>query len=285
MILFKENGRFGNQIFQYCGLRTLVGPGETLCLIGFEDLQSVFDGIDAEIINHHAKKYKRSFYYRMYSYAEKLAEKNLIPVLTENEERDIIKSSASFNKVKIAKNIFLQSESYFHSEIVDQLSIKKKFIDDANELLNSITDPSHVPIFVHVRRGDYLKWPSSKFPAVLPKNYYINSIKEVEKKIERPFFIFTSDEPEYATKEFSEIEPKYISRQSLAIDFAIMTKCKGGILSPSSFSWWAAWFLKKQNKLKPLLIAPKFWIGHRLNQWYPNKIEASFLSYRSIDAF
>jgi len=282
MILFKENGRLGNQIFQYCGLRTIAKPGETLCLFGFEDLQSVFTGMDAEIINQSAKKYKRSIYYRLYSYAEKLAERNVVSFITEDQGRNILETSALFHKIKMAKDVFLQSESLFNADIAKRLSIKKNLYDKAKDLLTSLTNSSHPPVFVHVRRGDYLYWPDTNYPAVLPKKFYDDCIAEMKRRFENPYFIFTSDEPDYVKSAFSEIEPKYVSEQSVAMDFALMSQCKGGILSPSSLSWWTAYQVNKNSK-NALLLAPEYWIGHRKSQWYPKNIETSFICYRQCE--
>lgn len=49
MILFFENGRLGNQLFQYCGLRHYF-PEHKLVFLSSEDLQGYFDSIDAQLI-------------------------------------------------------------------------------------------------------------------------------------------------------------------------------------------------------------------------------------------
>jgi hypothetical protein len=51
MLIFKESGRLGNQIFQYAALRSLCEEKEKLFLLGFNDLKLTFNGIDAKIIN------------------------------------------------------------------------------------------------------------------------------------------------------------------------------------------------------------------------------------------
>ena len=64
-------------------------------------------------------------------------------------------------------------------------------------------------------------------------------------------------------------------------DFVLMTQCKGGILSASSFSWWGA-YLAKQKYSGTFFLAPKYWAGHRQKRWYPESMKSSFLDYVEI---
>lgn len=77
MIIFKELGRLGNQLFQYSALKTLCQHDENLILFGFEELQTAFDGIDATIINLHTPRIQRSLYCRFYKIADNLSKKKL----------------------------------------------------------------------------------------------------------------------------------------------------------------------------------------------------------------
>ena len=61
------------------------------------------------------------------------------------------------------------------------------------------------------------------------------------------------------------------------INFYIMKNCDGGILSPSTFAWWAAYLSQKKN-----FFAPKYWHGHRKRKFQPQNFETSFLSYKSV---
>jgi hypothetical protein len=60
-----------------------------------------------------------------------------------------------------------------------------------------------------------------------------------------------------------------------------MCECDGGILSPSSFAWWASYFIKNKNK-NSFFLAPKYWIGHRKKNWHPEFIQSSFLEYEEV---
>ena len=50
MIAMVESGRIGNQIFQYAALRAVARPREPLLLLGFDQLRSTFDGVQARFV-------------------------------------------------------------------------------------------------------------------------------------------------------------------------------------------------------------------------------------------
>ena len=133
----------------------------------------------------------------------------------------------------------------------------------AKSFLNEKKSPFDPPIFIHIRRGDYVKWPSREKPAVLPASYYHKCIDLIRSKISNPFFIFMSDDPCYVEDIFGDVKNSFISKFSLNEDFAIMTQCRGGILSASSFSWWAAYFSNLQHPHSHFL-GPKYWAGPSL---------------------
>ena len=69
-----------------------------------------------------------------------------------------------------------------------------------------------------------------------------------------------SDEPDIIRKEFNYLENKIISIDNdSGTDLAIMTKCRSGILSPSSYGWWGSYLMKDRD----IIIAPKYWMGHK----------------------
>lgn len=278
MILFSENGRLGNQIFQYCGLRHYARKGEKLCLFGFKDFQSLLTGFDAEIINSNAKKYKRSYYYRIYKYANFLSENEITPVIFENKDREIVLTTSKFDRIKIAKNVFFQSEKFLNQKITKKLKVRRKILKRAEEIIRNIKCENKRLIFVQVRRGDHLRWPSRENPATLSISYFRQAIEIIKSKMSNVFLIITSDDTRYVNQEFEDIRDKYISMHSNVEDFALMTLCEGGILSASTFAWWASYFINRKNP-ESILIAPKFWIGHRKNEWYPKNSETSFLTY------
>jgi hypothetical protein len=278
MIIFKEYGRLGNQLFQYLAFRSISQDRETIILLGFESLQAVFDGIEAEIINKYSPKPKRYFFYRFHEIAEKLASARVFSKIEESDKYEkATVNPGLLRNIRFADNLYCQGESFFDLEIVQSLKIKSSLLTCSKKMIQEVAGEK-TPVFVHIRRGDYVRWPSREHPAILSARYYIECMDIIRSKIPNPFFIFTSDDPFYVQDCFCDVQDSYISTHSDIEDFALMSLCEGGILSASSFSWWASYFAQAHSQSK-LFLAPKFWAGHRLGQWYPQFIQANFLSY------
>ena len=280
MIIFRESGRLGNQIFQYLALRTICRKNEKLILLGFKDLQEVFSGINADIINASSTKYDQSIYTKIYKSIDYLSKINIFSRISESmdssEKPKIISNSALFPAIQLASTSYFQHQTSFNIEATGSLDVAVKYLDFAKGILE--ISGSATPIFVHIRRGDYLRWPDSKNPAVLPANYYRKCIRIIQSNVPRPFFFFTSDDPYYVEDVFGKLKNSFISKFSSYEDFAIMTQCHGGILSASSFSWWAAYFSRLRYP-GSIFLAPEYWGGHRTGSWFPPFIESTFLRY------
>lgn len=281
MIIFREDGRLGNQLFQYLALRTICRDREIIILLGFEALQSVFDSIEAKIINQHSPRLERYFFYRLYELTDKLSSIGVFSRIEESKQlQEAVIRLGLTKKIKFSGKTYFQGEKFFDLEIVQSLKIRSVLLNQAKRLIQEVAD-GRSPIFVHIRRGDYVRWPSQETPAILSASYYLKCIDIIRLEILNPFFIFVSDDPFYVQECFSEVKDSYISKQNDTEDFALMTLCKSGILSASSFSWWAAYLSQLQNRSK-LFLAPRFWAGHRSGQWFPQFIEADFLSYVDV---
>jgi hypothetical protein len=97
---------------------------------------------------------------------------------------------------------------------------------------------------------------------------------------ENPFFIFLSDEPDKIKNEFSYLGDKMvISENPWYIDFLIITMCDAAIIGPSSFSWWACYFMKKRD----VVFAPKYWLGFKIKKEFPQGIFPSFATPCEVD--
>lgn len=278
MILLKESGRLGNQLFQYAALQTLRHEQEELVLLGFEILQEAFNGIDARIVNTQSSRWERLLYHRIYRIADSLSQRNVLTRIKESKNSpEILLNQGMISKFSFVEESYFQGETYFCPEAISDLSLKPEILTYARNVLNTIVQDK-TPVFVHIRRGDYIRWPDKDYPAVLSAKYYWECIKIFQSTLPSVFFIFTSDDPFYVKDIFGDLEDSYISQGSSLEDFSLMTHCQGGVLSASSFSWWAAYFsnLKAQSRL---FIAPKFWAGHYRKNWYPSFIKTNFINY------
>ena len=286
MILFFSNGRLGNQIFQYCFIRSVENNDQLLITYNFEDILQVFDKID-NVINIRNKYIKFFIKIVVLFMLDILAQLKLITSYKINEINDngfIVPDITFVKKDGLIPVIFIypcfaQSESFFMPEITDSLTIKKIYIEKAEEFIASV--PSNCnKIFVHIRRGDYLNYSVlGKIGAALPISYYNNCIEWYENNIDKPFFIFLTDDPEFVQFSFERINRKLISDNNLFVDFSIITLCEYGILSNSSFSWWAAYMMKNKKKI----LSPKYWLGWKSQKEFPKGITPSFVGIAEME--
>ena len=279
MIIFIEHGRLGNQLFQYAALRSFA-PDERLILIGFDDLQAVFDNPNATILLS-----SRSLLFRFLKLLRLREGLNtwlprLRIVTTLHEEKtdsgvEIRIRPGLFSFLKYAVTGFFQSETSFDSSVVSELRFRQELQSKAAKTMQKIRKQHSHVFFVHVRRGDYLSWPSRPAPAVLPATWYRECIDTlVGNDGSKSAFVFCTDDSFYVNDVFGNDEKSFfISNGTAAEDFVLMSSCDGGVLSASSFAWWAGYFVNRKTGAARLLV-PEFWAGHRNGEIYPPAIIA-----------
>ena len=120
---------------------------------------------------------------------------------------------------------------------------------------------------IHIRRGDYLKYPDHH--PVLSLDYYNRAIENIG--INQDFVICTDDKPycqELINQNKFASKNMFISDGKDEItDFSTMTICKNNIIANSSFSWWAAYLNRNKNRK---VISPnpnKNWFGPAYAHW------------------
>ena len=261
MILFLSDGRLGNQLFQYAFLNTIKKDNEKIITSNMEQFVDRFD-IENELFIHvTTNKYTRfiikKFLKRFLMFFAKL---KLIGYIKQNRSDTSYLPSfieqKGFLPLRLVETNFFQSEKFFNPEKID-FKLKADSLKKAGEVLESISD-DFTKVFVHVRRGDYIfEKYLDKQGIDLPKQYFLDAIAKIKQEVENPFFIFLSDDPGFVKCCFEDIENKYISRNSMAVDLALMRLCKYGIVSNSSFSWWGAYMMKDRKKV----VFPKYWYG------------------------
>jgi hypothetical protein len=269
MILFYENGKLGNQLFQYCGIKKYF-PNHRIIFFGLDNLRKTFDKVDATFIQ------KRNLTYKIIFRLIKLTLFLLVYVEfigqikkgnKKNNFKPIIIKGFLLNVYFVNNDVFFQSEDCINEIATNAPVLKKKIKILAKNWLKKkkIFFNLHRLVFVHIRRGDYLIWPSKKFPAVLDLAWYRREMTNFNKWIKKPIFVLFSDDQNYLKDKFKESNSLIISNNAVEVDLAIMSFCSHGILSASTFSWWGSFFAKfrKKNKNLSRFVAPKFWFSHR----------------------
>lgn len=156
---------------------------------------------------------------------------------------------------------FFQSEKYFldsRNKILNLFSpskeIEKIIKDKYSHLLEKET------IALHVRRGDYLKFPDHH--PVQNIEYYKNGISFIKEKKEIENILVFSDDIEWCKKNLQFENFIFIENEKDYIELFLMSRCSNNIISNSSFSWWGAWL---NNSAEKVVVAPKKWFEKKIN--------------------
>lgn len=138
MIIFKKWGWLGNQIFQYCAIRSMMKPSEKLILWGFEQFEELFDNTDAVFVNERSSRLKKAFFKRFFNIAEYLAKKKWVSFITEYNDQKLVIEQGKLNCLTLVHGAFFQYETILNSSVVDSLKIKQIYQDKADKVLNSL---------------------------------------------------------------------------------------------------------------------------------------------------
>ena len=278
-----EDGRLGNQLFQYYGLLHYF-PCQTKIFFGFDSLSSLLSHSDVFLLTRKTLKHLH-LDYRFLATALKLCVKlRLFTRITEvncDSEHHLKMHFGIFWFIRVIENSYFQHNSLFNClpttlAIPNQLiTVAKKWLfENTPQLLQTAT-----PVFIHVRRGDYLTWPSASFPAALDSAWYLKQIEKISLHITTPLFVVVGDDHGYNKSLFSVIPNAIVSDNNAVIDLALMSLCSSGILSSSSFAWWGAFCSRNNHTHNKLYIAPDYWNGHSLKSWEPPHFQTPWLTY------
>lgn len=262
MIIFHASHLLGNQIFQYCFVNTISKKDEKIFLIGMNHISKYFNVKNKNIffleINILLKIIIKIFFpilkffskLRLFHFYKEQYDKDGIPI------NNIYYSSGIF-PIKLVETGFFQNVNLIDLNFINHLEIKKEIKNKANQLILKIPK-GFEPVFVHIRRGDYLSEYFQDIRGInLPLTYYYDGIKEIEKNKLNNFFIFLSDDVKFVKENFNNIKNKYISENSYIVDFTLISLCNYGVVSNSTFSWTASSFIKNKKKI----IFPEYWLG------------------------
>lgn len=171
--------------------------------------------------------------------------------------------SQNYKKIQLEKNKSYMLHGYFQSP-----KYFKKYMSQITELLeldslaeirnyyDNVKKDHKTTVSVHVRRGDYLAL--SHFHTVLSVDYYDSAMKYFDKSA---LFIVFSDDIEWCKNNLNIPNVYFIENIQSRIpsdlfELFLMSMCDNNIIANSSFSAWAAYLNKNENKK---VIAPRKW--------------------------
>ena len=146
-------------------------------------------------------------------------------------------------------------ETFVFPPLQDERSIKfSEYLDKCNS------------VFIHARRGDML----SSNGWCYKYGYFRRAVKYIKKNVDNPVFVFFTNPGSVEwCKENAKIFGLDYSRDKVCFvdwntgtesyrDMQLMSHCKHGIITNSTFGWWGAYFIKNPNKIT---ISPELTIN------------------------
>ena len=277
MIAMVESGRLGNQIFQYLALKSAAKPNESLLLFGFDHLRTTFDGVEASFIHISSNPMKHLVslnYSKLKRFTESLP--GVGSIIEDSEARP---QRDARSRVAIANPSWFQSDLVLGGSYLQLMRVRSEHLRVAQSFLDSNLLLGESTIVVHVRAGDYRSWPSKLNPAILSPRWYQEKVAELQHRIPNLVVVAIGDEFDYTNEVIAEMDNAFVYSGGYANEFALMTLCRFGVLSASSFAYWGAYFAKRKYP-QGVYLAPKYWAGHTIGSWYPKHIQADFIDYR-----
>lgn len=258
-----SNGRLGNQMFQYAGLRGIAA-------------NRGFDWLIPRPESYGDSNYGLFDCFEMSS----VKEKNFGYLNTQSISTGQFHFSQEFfdgcpDNVNL--HDYFTSEKYFANVkdiIREDFKFKKEILDPCKDIMNDLSNP----IFIHVRRGDYAANPEAH--PICPISYYERALEHFDDN--SPVLVFSDDIDWCKSQEFfdddrfmlSEYTEKYsqtcdtlFGRQNALIpyfDLCMMSLCSGGIIANSTMSWWGAWLI--DSPTQPI-VYPNPWFGKMYNHY------------------
>jgi hypothetical protein len=159
------------------------------------------------------------------------------------------------------------------SELEFTKASRDKFFFDNNQWFQSFNN--HRKICLHVRRSDFLN--SNGIHLSYGIEYYKKAFQKLPVSEKQVVFVF-SDDLEWCSNHLAFIEAEMVFingdvlRNNRDMDqFMLMSSCDDFVIPNSTFSWWAAWLSKTQDKT---VICPTLWLKTK----QPNIIPPNWIS-------
>ncbi len=279
MIIFFESGRLGNQLFQLCFLLNY-DKGKVV-IFGMNQLNKYFYTQNIIFIKKRNNRAINFLTFKVLKYLIKLFsyQLRLINYIKENNDNELSFRNGLIKSLYYCDESYFQSEKYITNNFLSIIKLKDKYLHKAYDIVNNYKIGYDKIFFIHIRRGDYLCWPTIKNPASIDFNWYFNQISFLNNLFNNSLFLIISDDKDYINAEFKGIKNCKIIDYNEPLEFGIMTLCDGGVLSASTFAYWASKFTYKNNNI---YIAPLYWVGHSTGSWYPVNIKSSWLTYKEV---
>jgi len=298
-VFLHPNGRLGNQLIELLGARSTF-PGKNIIAINFTEARSFLQStaihywIGSDDSYGLLSRISAKLLW-LIGKLPKSALNILFSVAIEDRSNNINIHPPLIRLIDLiwVDGPFFQNLDCLDTALMSRFKSRDHYPRLAIQYLNSFIHPANSKpvynIFLHVRLGDYLRHDRNRVDTnryVLPEQYYHYALTQILSRSLPPFHIFVaSDEIDVARNLFSNLENSTFVNESSELTLSILSSCDAGILSASSFSWWAAHVALLINNRSGPFIAPKYWLGFSSRLWHPLGFESKSLTYIETDDF
>lgn len=283
MIIGFSEGGFGNQLFQLSGLleaqeETKRRPNELAVALGFPDIPRQFNPTGLKILraNYSRTRLRRFLSNRFQRFMRQLARWRLFSeIWADAYQPRFVRTRAVFPQIAVISDRFLQIAGLSGVDRIARM-VTELLDGDYRYLVRGAPF-----VFLHVRRGDYLSWPTPDAPAALPTSFFSRGLIEIRERLPTAEVLVLSDDLDFITNDsfFSQFQ---IPTLNPLETFLTMAQARGGVMSPSSFSYWAALVAAERSSSTSLFLAPRYWVGWRKEEWWPRKIQNPNFQYLEV---
>ena len=160
---------------------------------------------------------------------------------------------------------FFECEKYFNNvreQLLEDFTPKMPKLEKNKELYEKIENTESVCITI--RRGDFLASQFIKEHFVCTEEYFYKAIELIKTKVNNPRFFVFSDDVKWCKEnmKFPENTEFETGDDPTWEKLRLMYSCKHFIISNSTFSWWAQYLSRNNNKI---VIAPSKWKNEGIN--------------------
>lgn len=306
-------GRLGNQMFQYAFCRAIKeAVGGSLAFSfdkvyqqketdnnndGFEDSLRYFYVDEYEVFKGDAHDIFcnpiQNFLYRTFQYIRRNLFKNTkkswrsLLVITglyyyNDKNNNFFKDITYIRKKSLFRKLIICYDFLEVPHIIDCIRpiLIKEFTPrfpplSCNQNLYEIINTTN-SVCVSIRRGDYLDSKYSNTFHICDETYIRKAIEKAQQLISDPVFIFFSDDIEWVKQNIKTNSPSFYEtgKDPVWEKLRLMYSCKHFIISNSTFSWWAQYLSRNQNKI---VISPDHWTNDK-NKDKKHLIDDSFIT-------
>lgn len=269
MIIVLFHSQLGNQLFQYAFAKSAAKLLKTI-YIPYLDVDSTYQ------LHCFKTDWFTDFVYSNPWRTRQL--KRFVRLLVKLAAPDLIEDKNGQVPPVLLKNNtcyegYFQSDWYFKDNFAilkRAFTIKKKHREEFITRYASLFQ-HHKVVVIHIRRADYQYVEIEGLGGcdlTLPMEYYRSALSQLN-DLHHYKLMVVGDDVDSVQEAFSGFPNISFEHNTPIIDFQLIQHADVAIIANSTFAWWAAYLSKNDNSK---ILAPYYWLGHKVNRVYPGGI-------------